>query len=173
MESLEHAQKRSAKIYAEIVGIGQSNNINPAYEHLEKDGKGVQIAIEKALADAAIEPEDLDLIIPHGTAIPQDDLAEARGIEAALGTAVKSIPAWPAKSMLSNTGAAAGALDVISAVYAMNEGLIPAAKNCDKKADGCNLNIVTKPVKKKIDYVLCCSYTYGGQTAAIILKNIE
>jgi len=173
LEGLEHAQKRNAKIYAEIAGIGQSSNINPAYEHLEKDGRGVQIAIEKALADAAIEPEDLDLIIPHGTAIPQDDLAEARGIEAALGAAAKSIPAWPVKSMLSNTGAAAGALDVIAAAYAMNEGRIPAAKNCDRKADGCNLNIITEPMEKNINYALSCSYTYGGQTASLILKNIE
>jgi 3-oxoacyl-[acyl-carrier-protein] synthase II len=69
LENLENAQKRDAKIYAEVVGIGQSNNINPAYEHIEPDGKGVRIAIEKAMADAQIQPEDLDLIIPHGTGI--------------------------------------------------------------------------------------------------------
>ena len=74
LESSENAEKRGAKIYAEIAGIGQSNNINPTYEHLEPDGKGIQIAIEKALADAKIEANDLDLIIPHGTAIAADDL---------------------------------------------------------------------------------------------------
>lgn len=173
LESLEHAHSRNAKIYAQIAGTGQSNNINPAYQHLAPDGKGLRIAIEKALADAQIKPEELDLIIPHGTAIPQDDLAESNAIEAALGQATASIPVWPTKSMLSNTGAAAGAIDLIAAIYAMKNNKIPAAKNCDKKAEGCSLNIVTKPIEKKITYALCCSYTYGGQTAAVIIKNVE
>ena len=171
LENLEHAAGRGATIYAEAVGFGQSNNINPVYEHLEPDGKGVQMAIEKAMDDARIEPEDLDLVIPHGTGIPADDLAEARAIQAALGEAATTIPVWPTKSMLSTTGAASGVLDVIAATCAMNDGTIPAAKNCDRKADGCNLNIVNQPQKMKIRYALCCSYTYGGQTAAIILKR--
>jgi 3-oxoacyl-[acyl-carrier-protein] synthase II len=173
LESPQSAQKRNAKIFAEIAGTGQSSNINPAYQHLESDGKGLTIAIRKALAEAGIEPHQIDLIIPHGTGIPADDLAEAKGIEAALGTAVKNIPAWPTKSMLSNNAAAAGSLDIIAACLAMAEGTIPAAKNCDKKAAGCSLNISTQPQKKNINYVLVCGYTFGGQTAAIILKKIN
>ncbi len=173
LEELENAKKRGAKIYAEIAGSGQSNSINPTYEHLEPNGYGLQIAIEKAMADAKIKPGDLDLIIPHGTGIAADDLAEAKAIEAALGEKAREIPVWPTKSMLSNTGAAGGALDVVAAVCAMEEGKIPAAKNCDRKADGCNLNIVTSPQQANIRYALCCSYTYGGQTAAVILKNLE
>ena len=123
------------------------------------------------MADAQIKPEDLDLITPHGIGIPADDLAEARAIQAALGEAATNITTWPTKSMLSNTGAASGALDIIAAVCAMNDGKIPAAKNCNRKAEGCNLNIITQPQEKNIRYALCCSYTYGGQTAAIILKN--
>lgn len=171
LETIENAQSRGAKIYGEIAGTGQSNSINPAYEHLESDGKGIEIAIEKAMADAQIGPEELDLIIPHGTGIAADDLAEAKAIEAALGERAKEIPVFPTKSMLSNTGAASGALDLIAAVCAMKEGRIPPAENCDKKANGCNLNIVRQPLKKKIRYALCCSYTYGGQTAAVVLKN--
>jgi 3-oxoacyl-[acyl-carrier-protein] synthase II len=173
LENLENARRRGAKIYAEVVGIGLSNSINPAYEHLEPDGRGVQIAIEKAMADAQIKPEDLDLVVPHGTGIPADDLAEAKAIEAALGKASAKVPVWPTKSMLSNTGAASGALDVIAAACAIREGKIPAAKNCDRKADGCNLNIVRGLLQKKIRYALCCSYTYGGQTAAVVLKSFD
>ena len=73
--------------------------------------------------------------------------------------------------MLSNTGAASGAIDLVAAVCAMTEGKIPPAKNCDRKADGCNLNIVKEPKQAKIRYALCCSYTYGGQTAALVLKQ--
>jgi 3-oxoacyl-[acyl-carrier-protein] synthase II len=173
LENLENAKSRGAKILAEVVGIGQSNNLNPKYEHLEPDGEGVEIAIQKAMADAQIGPEDLDLIIPHGTGIPADDLAEAKAIQAVLGEAVERTSVWPTKSMLSNTGAACGAVDVIAAVCAMAEGKIPSARNCDKKADGCNLNISEKLQEKKIRYALSCSYTYGGQTAALILKNFD
>jgi 3-oxoacyl-[acyl-carrier-protein] synthase II len=173
LESLERAQGRGVKIYGEVAGVGSSNSINPAYEHLEPDGRGVQMAVEKALADAQIQPDDLDLIVPHGTGIPADDIAEARGLEAALGEAVKEIAVWPTKSMLSNTGAASGALDVIAAVCAMAEGKIPGAKNCDRKAEGCNLNIVKQAQETDIRYALCCSYTYGGQTAAVVLKSFD
>jgi 3-oxoacyl-[acyl-carrier-protein] synthase II len=158
---------------AEVVGIGQSNNINPQYEHLEPDGKGIETAIKKAMADAQIEPSDLDLIIPHGTGIPVDDLAEAKAIRAALGEAATRTSAWPTKSMLSNTGAANGAVDIIAAVCAMADSKIPPAKNCDRRADGCDLNISNKLQEKKIRYALSCSYTYGGQTAAVILKKFD
>jgi len=171
LENIENAESRGAKIYAEVAGVGASNNINPSYERLEPDGKGTQIAIEKALADAQIGPEDLDLIIPHGTGQADDDLAEAIAIEAALGETAAETAVWPTKSMLSNTGAASGALDVIAAVCAMANGKIPAAKNCDRKADGCNLNIIQQAQEANINYALCCSYTYGGQTAAVVLKN--
>ncbi len=173
LESLENAERRGAKIYAEVAGIGHSNSINPAYEHIEPDGKGIEIAIKKAIADAQIEPEDLDLIIPHGTGIPADDLAEAKAIQVALGEAAAEIPVWPTKSMLSNTGAASGAVDVIAAVCAMADGKIPAAKNCNRRADGCNLNIANMMQEKKIRYALSCSYTYGGQTAAVVLKQLN
>jgi 3-oxoacyl-[acyl-carrier-protein] synthase II len=173
MESLENAEKRGAKIYAEVAGVGASNNINPSYEHLEPNARGTQIAIKKALADAQIEPEDLDLIIPHGIGEPSDDLAEAKAIESALGEAVTNIAVLPTKSMLSNTGAACGTFDVITAAYAITEARIPAAKNCDRIADGCNLNIVKQAQQMNINYALCCGHTYGGQTAAVVLKRPE
>jgi 3-oxoacyl-[acyl-carrier-protein] synthase II len=173
LENLENAQARGAKIYAEIAGLGHSNNINPQYENLEPDGKAITIAIEKALTDAQITPHELDLIIPHGTGIAADDLAEAKAIEAVIGPTTAKVPVWPTKSMLSNTGAACGALDIIAAACAIKEGKIPAAKNCDKKAGGCNLNIPAETINKEIRYTLSCSYTYGGQTAAVVLKKID
>jgi 3-oxoacyl-[acyl-carrier-protein] synthase II len=171
LENLDIAQKRGAKIYAEIAGIGQSNSINPKYEYIEPDGLGLKIAIEKALADAQIKPEQLDLIIPHGTGIPADDLGEAKALENAIGEEITRIPVWPIKSMLGTTGAASGALDVIAAAYTIKDGKIPAAVNFNKKAEGCNLNITNQLQEKEIRYVMSCSYTYGGQTAAIILKK--
>ncbi|MHC4742969.1 MAG: beta-ketoacyl-[acyl-carrier-protein] synthase family protein, partial [Planctomycetota bacterium] len=159
LENLEKARERGARIYAEVVGVGESNSINPQYEFLEADGRGLRIAIEKAMAEAGIAADELDLVVPHGTGIPGDDLAEARAIEGALGEAAGKAAVWPTKSMLSNTGAACGALDVIAAARAMSEGVIPAAKNCERQAEGCNLNISKESVKKEIRYALCCTYT--------------
>ena len=173
LESLETAKARGAKVHAEIVGAGESNNLNAAYEHLEADGKGLQLAIEQALTEAQVKPEELDLVIPHGTSIAADDLAESKALELVLGDAVTDVPVLPTKSMVSNTGAASGTIDIIAAIHAMRDGKIPAGLNCDKKTDGCNLNIVTEAIEKDVRCVLCCCYTYGGQTAAIILKKYE
>ena len=173
LEEIEHAKKRGAKIYAEIVGTGSSNSLNPTYEHVEPDGKGIETAIKKALAEAQISPEQIDLIIPHGTGIAEDDRAEAQAIQNALGEAAGKIPVWPTKSMLSNTGAGSGALDVIAAAKAIDTGKTGTAKNFDNPAAGCKLKIITEPLRKRFNYVLCCSYTFGGQTAALILKNVD
>ncbi len=171
LESAENAENRGARVYAEFAGFGQSNNLSPDFTKLEPDGAGIRIAIEKALADAGITAAEIDLVIPHGTSIPADDLAEARAIETALGDSASQIPVWPTKSMLSNTGAGAGAIDVLAGAKAIFESKIPAAVNCDKVAEGCNLNIVKSPVEKKLRNVLCISYTYGGQTTATVLRN--
>lgn len=173
MENLDHARQRGARIFAEVAGIGQSHNMAAAYERLEPDGEGIRVAIDKALDDAEIGPDDLDLVIPHGTGVPYDDVAEARGIEAALGKATNDVPVWPTKSMLSVTGAASGALDIIAAARAMSTGTIPAARNFAKAAEGCRLRIVTERIERRIGYALCCNYTYGGQTAAVVLKRFD
>jgi len=173
LENLDHARQRGAAIAGEIVGIGQSHSLSTVYDRLEQDGKGLQIAIEKALADAEIRPADLDLIIPHGPGVPSDDRAETRAIEAALGAATEEVLVWPTKSMLSTTGAASGPLDLIAAVRAMSTGIVPAAQNFTQAPDGCRLHIPTETQKRQIRYALCCSYTHGGQTAAVVIKRFD
>ena len=173
IEDFDHANNRSAEIYAEIAGIGESTNLTTNFENLENDAKGLQIAIENAIEEAGITANMIDLISPHGTGIPQDDKAETTAIFNALGDSANSIPVLPTKSFVSNTGAASGGIDIVIACYAMKEGIIPAVKNFEKCHDGFELNIVKEKITKKINYVLCCSYTYGGQVAAVILKNLD
>jgi 3-oxoacyl-[acyl-carrier-protein] synthase II len=156
-----------------VAGIGHSHSLNPAYEDLDPDGTGLRLAVEQALDDAGIQAADLDLLIPHGTGIPRDDSAEAKAFRDVLGSAVAEVPVWPTKSMLSTTGAAAGALDVIAAVQAMQTDQIPAARNFETPAEGCGLNVVTEPLEHQIEYALSCSYTYGGQTAALVLRRFD
>ncbi len=171
LESLDKAQTRQAPILAEIVGFGQSNCLNTPYENLEADGMGVQIALSKAIEKAGLSPDQIDLIIPHGTGVPRDDTAENAALSAIFGDSLGKIPVLPTKSMLSNTGTAAGALDLITAVKVIQEARIPAAINCTDKAPNCHLAICSEQLEKPIRHVLSCSYSYGGQTTAVILKT--
>ena len=173
LEELEFAKSRNAKITAEIVGAASSNSLNTNYAHLESDGKGLQIAIRKALEEADIQPDQIDLIVPAGTGIAADDKSEAAALKAVFASSLPSICVWPLKSMVSHTGAAAGAIDMIAAVRAVTHQKIGPAKNFNTPADGCELNIATQAMDKKINYALCCGYSFGGQTAAIIIKKYE
>ncbi|MHC5101372.1 MAG: beta-ketoacyl-[acyl-carrier-protein] synthase family protein [Planctomycetota bacterium] len=173
LEELEFAKARNASITAEIVGTASSNSLNTDYAHLEEDGRGLQIAIQKALDEAGIGPDQVDLIIPTGTGIAADDKAEATALKAVFGTSLESIHVWPVKSMVSHTGAAAGAIDAIAAIGAITHQKIGPVKNFASAAAGCELNIATEPVEKEINYTLCCGYSFGGQTAALVIKKYE
>ena len=172
LEELEFAKSRSASILAEIVGTASSNSLNTEYAHLEQDGKGLEIAIHKAIDQAGIQPDEIDLIIPAGTGIPTDDKAEAAALKAVFGSSLKSIHVWPIKSMVTHTGAAAGAIDMIAAVKAIENGVIGPAINCEQP-DDYGLNIANEKTEKPIRYALCCGYSFGGQTSAIVLKKNE
>ncbi|HOK95125.1 MAG TPA: beta-ketoacyl-[acyl-carrier-protein] synthase family protein [Anaerohalosphaeraceae bacterium] len=173
LEELQAAVCRKAPIAAELVGAASSNNLNADFIHLESDGKGLQIAIRKALEEAHIRPEQIDLIIPTGTGIAADDRAEAAALEAVFGSALQTINVWPIKSMVSHTGAAAGVVDLIAAVLAIQHGTIGPAVNFSRPADGCRLKIHTKQTTQNIRFALCCGYSFGGQTAAVVIKKYE
>jgi 3-oxoacyl-[acyl-carrier-protein] synthase II len=173
LEELEFAKARNATISAEIVGAASSNSLNTDYAHLEPDGEGLQIAICKALDEADIQPDQIELIVPTGTGIAVDDKAEAAALKAVFGSSLQSIHVWPIKSMVSHTGAAAGAIDMIAAVQAISHQKIGPAKNFTSATAGCKLNIATKAMEKEINYALCCGYSFGGQTAAIVIKKYE
>lgn len=173
LEEMQSAQERKAPILAEIVGTASSQSLNPEYAHLEADGKGLAIAIQKALAEAGIAPGQIDLIIPTGTGIADDDKAEAAALKSVFGDTLKEISVWPIKSMVTHTGSAAGAIDLIAAVMAMKHGQIGPSVNYTRPADGCELNISATPVTKEMTYALCCGYSFGGQTAALVVKKYK
>jgi 3-oxoacyl-[acyl-carrier-protein] synthase II len=172
MEELEFAKARKAVIAAEIVGSASSNSLNTDFAHLEEDGEGLQIAIRKALEEANIQPDQIDLVVPTGTGIVADDKAEAAALKAVFGSSLSSIHVWPIKGMVSHTGAAAGAIDVIAAIGAIMHQKIGPVKNVESAADS-GLNIATEPVDKEINYALCCGYSFGGQTAALVIKRYK
>lgn len=173
LEELETAKKRGATILAEVIGSTSSHSLNHGYVHLEPDGKGLAIAICGALNEAGISPEKIDLIVPTGSGIPDDDKAELAGLKAVFGERLKDVSIWPIKSMVSHTGAASGAIDVVAAALAVRHQKIGTAKNFTAAVDGNELNVSAEPREKEIKYALCCGYSFGGQTAAIVLKKYE
>jgi 3-oxoacyl-[acyl-carrier-protein] synthase II len=172
LEELESARQRGAAILAEYAGGASSASATEDYIHL-KDGEGLETAIRQALEEARVRPEDIDLIIPHGTAIPSDDRIEAEVLQKVLGSAVSRAVVWPLKGQLSHTGSAAGALDMAAAVLAIQYQTVGAAYNLDTPVDGCRLLFLKKPAGRSVRTVLCCGYSYGGQTAAVVLKRYE
>lgn len=172
LEDLDFAQKRGATILAEYAGGASSASDTDDYIHL-KNGEGLEIAIRQALEEACVRPEELDLIIPHGTAIPSDDRIEAAVLEKILGSAVSRVPVWPLKGQLSHAGSAAGALDMAAAVLAIQNQTIGAAFNLETPLDGCRLLFPKKAAAHSVRTVLCCGYSFGGQTAAVVLKRYE
>jgi 3-oxoacyl-[acyl-carrier-protein] synthase II len=173
MEELGFAQRRQATILAEYAGAASGNSLNPQLEHLEADGTGLAMTIVAALSEAGMRPEQIDVIIPTGTGIPQDDKAEAAALERVFGAAAGAIDVWAIKGMTSHTGAAAGALEVAAAVKAIETGTVGASMNYASPAAGCGLKLTRAVAKKPIRNVLCCGYSFGGQTAAVIVKKYE
>ena len=177
MEEYERAVGRGAKIYAEVVGCGSSFNLGSSgsdFINPEPDCKGTAIAIQKALEDAGIKAEDLDLVIPHGSGIAAHDKAEAQGIQSALGEAAESIAVLATKSRIGMTGAGSGAIDAAIALLSMDKGVIAETLNCKTKTEGCKLNLTTSgKIEKEIKYALVTNYSMGGQTTAIVLKKVQ
>ena len=172
LEEYTCAKQRGARILAEFLGGASSCTAMDSYISM-KDGSGLETAIQAALQQAGISPDQLDLIIPHGTGIPRDDQVEAATLQKILGDAVETVPVWPIKGQVSHTGSASGAMDMITAVLAMKNGTIGAAYNFKAPTQGCTLNIPKTPIQKEIKHVLCCGYSYGGQTAAVVLRHVE
>ncbi|HOT73569.1 MAG TPA: beta-ketoacyl-[acyl-carrier-protein] synthase family protein [Anaerohalosphaeraceae bacterium] len=172
LEELNFAKQRNAPILAEFAGGFSSVSDTDDYIHL-KNSRGLEIAIEEALAQAQIRPDQLDLIIPHGTGIPHDDRIEAAALQKILGKAAPAVPVWPLKGQLSHTGSAAGALDMAAAVMAIQNQMLGAAYNLQTPAEGCALSFPKQPMKHPIRTVLCCGYSFGGHTAAVVLKRYE
>jgi len=174
LEELEHARARRAPIYAELVGFGASNNAH-SWSEPHPQGEGIALAIRKALADAQLPADALDLVTTFGTGIVEQDLSEARGIHAALGTRASKVPALAIKGAVGNNGAGSGAIDLSAAMLCMKHNTIPPSLNVQTVDPQCGLNVVRgDPLDARIDVALSLAYALGGgQNAALVLKRLE
>jgi len=174
LEELEHAKARGAKIYAEIVGYGQTAD---AYDIVAPDpeGRGAQKAMEYALQDAKIETSDIDYINAHGTSTGLGDVAESHAIARLFGDKEtnKKLKISSTKSMHGHFLGATGAIEAIACLGAIRESIIPPTINLDNQDPKvANLDYVPhKAIEAEVNYALSNSFGFGGHNASIIIKK--
>ena len=177
LEELEHAKARGAKIYAEMVGEGESAD---AY-HItasHPDGLGARLVMENALSDAGLKPEDIDYINVHGTSTPVGDVSEAKAIKEVFGEAAYKLNISSTKSMTGHLLGAAGAIEAMVSVLAVKNDIVPPTINHDEddkdEAIDYNLNFTfNKAQKRTVRAALSNTFGFGGHNACVIFKKYD
>ena len=173
LESLEHAQKRGAKILAEVVGYGGSNDAFHITSPAE-DGSGAAYAMEMALKDAGIAPEKIDYINAHGTSTHHNDLFETMAVKKALGDHAYKVKINSTKSMIGHLLGAAGGVEFIACVKSIEDGFVHATEGLKEAGEGCDLDYTMgEGVPMDIHYALTNSLGFGGVNASLVIKKFE
>ncbi|MFS0688450.1 beta-ketoacyl-ACP synthase II [Sporosarcina sp. 179-K 8C2 HS] len=172
LEEYEHAVKRGAKIYAEMVGYGSTGDAHhitaPAPE-----GEGGARAMRQALAEAEIDPDKIDYINAHGTSTPYNDLFETMAAKTVFGEHAYKLAMSSTKSMTGHLLGAAGGLEAIFTVKALQEGILPPTMNYVNEDPECDLDyVVNKARKVDIEYAMSNSLGFGGHNASLVFKKI-
>src|SRR4051812_33689416 len=171
LETLEHAQHRRATILAEVVGYGSTAD---AYRITDQhpEGEGAIVAMTEALADAKLEPRDIDYINAHGTGTRENDGNETSAIKHVFGDYARQVPISSVKSMMGHLIAAAGAVETICCVLAIRDQILPPTMNLEHPDPECDLDYVPNKARAaKIDVVMSNKYGFGGQNDTIIIKR--
>ncbi len=173
LESLEHAQRRGAKIYAEMIGVGMSSD---AY-HITAPapgGEGAARAMKLALRDAELEPEDVDYINTHGTSTDLGDISETQAIKNVFGERAYKIPANSTKSMIGHLLGAAGAVELIAVLKSMEKGVLHPTINQEVSDPECDLDYVANQSREtRIRVALSNSFGFGGHNITLIVKRFK
>ena len=170
LESLESAQARGAKIYGEIVGCGASCD---AFHITAPDeaGEGMARAMQSALDDAKIRPEQVEHINAHGTSTQLNDACETRAIKRVFGAHAPKLQISATKSMTGHLLGAAGGLESVFSVMALHEGSLPGTINLTTPDPECDLDYLSSgSVRRTCEYALCNSFGFGGTNASVLFK---
>jgi 3-oxoacyl-[acyl-carrier-protein] synthase II len=170
LEDYERAKARGAAIYAELAGFGMTADAFHITSPAE-DGEGARRAIELALVQAGIHPSDVDYINAHGTSTEPNDRIETQAIKAALGEAAKRVKISSTKSQIGHLLGAAGGVEAIATLLAMENGLVPATINYEKADPQCDLDYTPVPTPRAIRVALSNSFGFGGQNAVLAFRR--
>jgi 3-oxoacyl-[acyl-carrier-protein] synthase II len=171
IESLEHARRRGARIYAEVMGYAANSD---GYHVIapNPDPRGSIKAIRRALADAGLGPETVDYINAHGTGTPLGDVAETQAIKAVLGEHAYRVPISASKSMLGHGLGAAGAMETLAAVLSIRDNRVHPTINLDHPDPECDLDYVPHTAREaQVDVVLKNSFGMGNQNTCLVLQR--
>ncbi len=172
LEEYEHAKRRGAKIYAEVVGYGLSGDAYHVTSPAE-DGGGAFRAMRLALKNASLNPESIDYINAHGTSTPIGDAVEVRAVKRLFGDHSYKLAMSSTKSSIGHLLGAAGSIEAIFSAFALRDNVMPPTLNLDKPSDGCDLNFVPKQAQeRKMDIIMSNSFGFGGTNASLILKRV-
>lgn len=174
LEEYEYAKARGAKIYAEVIGGGFSSDAH----HItapDPEGRGVIAVMKNTLQNAGINPEDVDHINTHGTSTPLGDVAELKAIKAVFGDHASSISINSTKSMTGHLLGAAGAIESIASVMAIQEGVVPPTINhttVDENIDPSLRLVLNKPEKRTVNVALSNTFGFGGHNCCIAFRKL-
>lgn len=173
LEEYEHAKKRGAKIYAEVVGYGMSGDAH----HITApapDGDGAQRCMKMALKRAQMNPEDIDYVNAHGTSTPLGDEIELNAVKRVFGGAAYKLSMSSTKSSIGHLLGAAGAVEAIYSILAIRDSVVPPTLNLDNPSDGIDIDLVPhRPKERPVRAALSNSFGFGGTNASLVFKAVN
>src|SRR5271155_612473 len=171
LEELEHAKRRGATIYAEVLGLGSSFDAY-AVTKPDPDAKGAARAITEALREARVDPHDVDYINAHGTSTRLNDLMETAAVKRVFGEKARKLPLSSIKSMVGHLIGAAGAVEAVALALTLHSGAIPPTINQTQRDPICDLDYVPNTARElPVKVAVSTSFGFGGQNAAIVMRR--
>ncbi|HEY7086889.1 MAG TPA: beta-ketoacyl-ACP synthase II [Tepidisphaeraceae bacterium] len=172
LEDYEHAKKRNARIYAEVVGYGMSGDAHHITAPHE-DGRGAAAAMNFALQDGKISPDTVDYINAHGTSTPLGDIAETKALKASFGPHAKKLAVSSIKSMVGHLLGAAGGIAAVASALSVSRNLVPPTINLENQDPECDLDFVPNRAREiRVKYAMVNSFGFGGHNASILMTKI-
>lgn len=171
LEEWEHARRRGARIYGELVGYATANDAYRVTD-IHPESRGATAAILKALEDASVSPDEVGYVNAHGTSTIENDRAETRALHQAFGDAARTTPVSSTKSMTGHAIAAAGALEVVAVALALCDQVLPPTINQESGDSECDLDYVPNHARAHgFRYALSNSFAFGGQNVALVIRR--
>ena len=171
LEEMDHAAARGATMYAEVVGFGAACDPK-AIDVTAPTVGNVDMAIQNALTSAGVTPEQVGMIMPHGTGVAAEDALEQAAWKSIFGDRLAEIPAFTITGAIGSLFAGAGGAQLVAASKALATQTVPASVNFTAPATGCELNLSAETRSMEFEYVVSVAFTVGGQSAAVVLKRV-